>query len=326
MKRPDYYEATGWGLPNYDGYLEFHHFDQSGISVSNWNHMRPVLPHKHYYYEFAIVSKGCCLHTYKGLTTSLLPGDVFFIAPGEEHSYEIEAPVELTNVQFYSQGMNDPYKDVISLIGKRPEIPADAEHIVGEWDTILQMLTPKKDIDYPSYQNDLVKQGVLHLDVHERKEVNNILKNLMDEQMEQNEEVESVKSMCLLMMLIRFKRILSRSRGGKMETLSDDSKETRVFEILSYLDEHITDDVDVKSLASRVFLSEGYFRNIFKNITGLSPVEYINRLRIMKSLDFLQEDFSVAEAAEKVGIYDPSYYSRLFKKYMGYSPRNFKIS
>ena len=54
-------------------------------------------------------------------------------------------------------------------------------------------------------------------------------------------------------------------------------------------------------------------------------MEYMNRMRIVKSLEYLEmEQLSVAEAAEKVGIYDANYFSRMFKKVMGYSPRYFK--
>ncbi len=57
----------------------------------------------------------------------------------------------------------------------------------------------------------------------------------------------------------------------------------------------------------------------------MTPTNYLNRMRIIRSLEYLErEDMSIAEAASKVGIYDSNYYSRLFKKIMGYSPRYFK--
>ena len=78
-------------------------------------------------------------------------------------------------------------------------------------------------------------------------------------------------------------------------------------------------------MAFRLHLSSSYFRVLFKDVTGLPPVEYLNRLRIVKSLQYLQaDDLSIANAAARVGIYDPNYYSRLFKKVMGVPPRYFK--
>lgn len=54
-------------------------------------------------------------------------------------------------------------------------------------------------------------------------------------------------------------------------------------------------------------------------------MEYLNRMRIVKSLEYLNvEGISIADAAAKVGIYDANYFSRMFKKVMGYSPRYFK--
>ena len=57
----------------------------------------------------------------------------------------------------------------------------------------------------------------------------------------------------------------------------------------------------------------------------MTPVEYLNRIRIIKSLEYLERNqCNIADAAASVGIYDANYYTRLFKKILGYSPKYFK--
>ena len=54
-------------------------------------------------------------------------------------------------------------------------------------------------------------------------------------------------------------------------------------------------------------------------------MDYLNRMRVVKSLEYLEmEKSTIAAAAAKVGVYDSNYFSRMFKKVMGYSPKYFK--
>lgn len=53
----------------------------------------------------------------------------------------------------------------------------------------------------------------------------------------------------------------------------------------------------------------------------MSPIQYINRLRMIRACEGLESRrMSIKEAAEHVGIYDLNYFSRLFKKIIGCSP------
>ncbi len=52
-----------------------------------------------------------------------------------------------------------------------------------------------------------------------------------------------------------------------------------------------------------------------------SPLDYLNRIRVAKALDCLQnEDISITDVAASVGIPDPNYFTRIFKKIMGHAP------
>ena len=92
-------------------------------------------------------------------------------------------------------------------------------------------------------------------------------------------------------------------------------------EVLLYIDAHLTEQIDFEELAAKYAFSLNYFRKLFRDVTGFSPVNYLNRLRIVRSCEYIQrENLSVGEAAERVGIYDANYFSRLFKKIMGMPP------
>jgi AraC-like DNA-binding protein len=79
--------------------------------------------------------------------------------------------------------------------------------------------------------------------------------------------------------------------------------------------------IRVSDLARRFKCSEGHFCRVFRARTGHPPVTYILRVRIRRSLHLLQNtDWPVAEIARAVGIVNPFYFSRAFRKIMGKNP------
>ena len=78
-------------------------------------------------------------------------------------------------------------------------------------------------------------------------------------------------------------------------------------------------------LASLCNMSEVLFRRNFKNSTGLSPLKYINNLKISRAKELLSVGMcSVSEAATLSGFHNECYFSREFKKHTGMSPVEYK--
>ena len=64
---------------------------------------------------------------------------------------------------------------------------------------------------------------------------------------------------------------------------------------------------------------------IFKKEVGTSVITYITDLRIKKAKDLLEHsDLKTFEISDAVGIHDPAYFSVLFKKYTGMSPKSYR--
>lgn len=89
------------------------------------------------------------------------------------------------------------------------------------------------------------------------------------------------------------------------------------------LDQNIT----LTQFAERANLSTSQYAYVFKSETGHSPIDYFNQLKIQQACQYLQfTTLRVKEIALKIGIEDPYYFSRLFSKMMGVSPRNYRKS
>lgn len=96
---------------------------------------------------------------------------------------------------------------------------------------------------------------------------------------------------------------------------------------IRYIHTHLGADLSVKELAKRNYLSEGYYRVLFKSITGVSPSEYIAEQRINRACQLLTETAqSIDSISSYVGINDRLYFQRFFKKHTGVTPAQYRLN
>ncbi len=94
---------------------------------------------------------------------------------------------------------------------------------------------------------------------------------------------------------------------------------------LKYIDLNYTKTIDIKELAKQEHISYTYFRTLFKKKTGTSPNQYIIMLRLKNAATLLkQTELSIKEIAKSVGFSDQMYFSRIFKKRFGMTPKEFR--
>ena len=93
---------------------------------------------------------------------------------------------------------------------------------------------------------------------------------------------------------------------------------TRVQDFVSY---HYMEDIKVKDLAQSCHISETHFRRVFTSYMKMSPLEYINTVRINTACELLDTtDAPVADVAHKCGFTTNSTFNRNFKQLMGVTP------
>ena len=98
-----------------------------------------------------------------------------------------------------------------------------------------------------------------------------------------------------------------------------------VEKIRRYIQDHYAENLTVKSLAEMVNANEFYLSHAFKKITHYSPQQYILRRRIGKAQCLLiYTSLPLTEIAARVGYDDSNYFSRVFKKIVGMSPRLYR--
>ena len=101
-----------------------------------------------------------------------------------------------------------------------------------------------------------------------------------------------------------------------------------VLDILDIIHTQYSDhSLSLDSIGQQLFLSSAYLCVRFKKAMDITLVHYINQYRIRASLPFLRNEFiKLDEIAEQVGFENGNYYSKVFKRYMGCSPAQYRLN
>lgn len=95
--------------------------------------------------------------------------------------------------------------------------------------------------------------------------------------------------------------------------------------VLAFIDENISRDITMDEAAANIAMSYNYFSRRFREFTGYSFPEYVNRRRIELSKAYLRDpSLKIAEIAYKIGYRSPSTFSRAFKNLEGCYPTDYR--
>jgi AraC family transcriptional regulator of arabinose operon len=100
-----------------------------------------------------------------------------------------------------------------------------------------------------------------------------------------------------------------------------------VEQAVDYIKKNMKKNIKVNDIASYIGIDRSYLTNVFKSATGLSPQEYIVRCRMEQAEILLKgTQVKISDVACAVGYTDALSFSKMFKKYKGMSPMEFRIS
>ena len=122
--------------------------------------------------------------------------------------------------------------------------------------------------------------------------------------------------MCLSLLSKLLYMILNSSI--KKEMLKKDSVYMAIFQI----ENNPIDKIDVNSLAKTCNLCPSAFRRKFKDIVGMTPIEYKNYIKTRRAIELLLTgEYNIKEVAEILDFSDEYYFSKVFKRFWGESPK-----
>lgn len=124
---------------------------------------------------------------------------------------------------------------------------------------------------------------------------------------------------------IRSERTPAPPSPERVSLPATDKQEFYVNKALSLIHESFGDDLSLSQTAYHVGISENYLARLFRQKTGYSFIEYLREYRIQRALELLSDqNLRVGEVANLTGFRDASYFSSVFHRYVGVTPKEYQ--
>lgn len=98
-----------------------------------------------------------------------------------------------------------------------------------------------------------------------------------------------------------------------------------VNKVIMYINDELENDLTVESIAQKFHISTSHLSRIFREHVGITLVEYLNVRRVEESQYYLRHtNKSITSISEQFHFCNQSYFTRIFKKYTGVTPKHFR--
>lgn len=269
--------------------------------------------HTHEFVELVYVSSGHGDHLVRredengdsaenSVVYRISAGDVFVIAPGEQHHYQNTSGLEIYNVLFM------------------PGIVKDAFDKLSRMRGVLEFL-----ITEPLTQSESRFKRKLHLDAAESRRIKENLDVIAAEIDAAQAGHQLLARDRLVEVLILIGRAYEGQESAPLKTDDMAGKHASVQKAIAFMESKFADSLSLDEIAHQAFLSQHHFCRLFKDEIGVSPWEYLTQIRLEEAKRRLvNTDESVTNIALETGFCDSSHFARMFKRREGCSPSAYR--
>lgn len=116
----------------------------------------------------------------------------------------------------------------------------------------------------------------------------------------------------------------SEEEAAKEKSSLSDKKSSITRSAVKFIDDHYSENISLSFVAEKLGLSASYLSTKFSQDMNMGFVDYVNKVRIEKACLYLKHGYyKVYEISEKVGFNDTKYFTKLFKKVTGVTPKKY---
>lgn len=260
--------------------------------------------HRHEFSELVIVFQGRSTHLTDEGSYQIAAGDVFVVPPGASHGYRTD-PGEcfsVVNVMFRFDRLKLPFFDLRQSPGFR---------MLFELEPELNSLNGKR---FSPHRH-------LSLDDQTLKVVLNATERL-DAALNDTRAGHRFRAAWVFAELIA---LLSDYFSSFPLDTGEHSNLMRLCQVLDFMEKHYTEPIYIPDLAKMASMSGSNFYRVFTALIGTSADKYLTQLRLSHAEALLAgTDLPMSEIAERSGFDDSNYFSRIFRRNRGCSPRDYR--
>lgn len=179
---------------------------------------------------------------------------------------------------------------------------------------------------------DMVEDVKPPIEVVRRSALQFLLLLYWDKLSEEQCKIISVEAITTIMQATDFIcfRILLLERVKQLLVMLETNKKTysaAVVKAMLFMKENYQESLTLNEISSTVHLNRSYLSTLFKKETGMNLMDYLQRCRIDEAKKLLErKELSIYQICECVGIVDATYFTKIFKKYEGKTPLEYRKS
>ncbi len=246
---------------------------------------------KHDFYEFAYIDSGAlCCHTEQECV-ELFQGECLLIPSHKEHYYTAmkDRSASLFIVCFRSAS------EILTVFDKKIALGKELKNLLAE---IVQ--ESKNAFAFP-FNRKLKLLDAPLFGAQQLVETNleKLFIQLVRNEMQKNESIRFVMS-------------------------STELENNLVRDVLSILKDSIYGRITLDQICQQTFYSKTFLNSIFKKSTGSSIMQYYVKLKIQEAKKLLRENATPTSIANQLSFESPTYFTKVFKKYVGITPSAYK--
>lgn len=251
-----------------------------------------VTTHWHEEAELTLITKGNCFYQIDLIDYEVTEGDILFIPPLFLHSIS-----QKNSEEFFSE----TYVFHMNFLGGNSTDICSTRYLTPMMNQKFSMpclITP----EHPVYVS--------------LKKIFNQITSLYDETVVGYELALKSLFLQVVFLLLQY--------SEKKTTFDTKASSDKLKSVLDYIELHYADAISISELAKLCYFSDYHFMRFFKKHMNMTCVEYMNNLRLEKSVElFEQGNWSILDVSLSVGFHNLSYFHRAFKKKYHMTPRSF---
>ena len=242
--------------------------------------------HYHEFYKLLFFQSGSGEYVVEGKRYSLAPGDIVLIGKHCVHRPEFthKIPCERMILYISPEFLEKESSDSCNL--------SDCFSLEDN-----HVLRP----------NDKIRQSLF-----------SIISNIEQELSSDRYGREILSTGMLLQLLIELTRSMDHKEVQKPAPMLPKSK--RMLDIMHYLDDHLTEDLDIDTLAEKFYISRFHMMRRFREETGTTIHAYLSDHRLMLARNLISQGISATDACFRCGFGSYSSFSRAYTKFFGTTP------
>jgi len=270
-------------------------FQQEDLLISRFaaylqNHKDLYFPHKHTFYHLVLFTKGAGTHAIDFKTFDVTPNQIYFMIPGQVHSWNFEGEVDGYVIHFSSSFFES-------------------------------FLLKNEYLDQFPFFSGVIEDAVIQIDPSIQQKIIGLFEDIITEsEITDRMSLDLIRSLLLQVFIL-----LSRTTTGQKEKQALPYNYTLLKTFQKLIEKNFATLKLPRDYAELMYITPNHLNALCNDLLGISAGEVIrNRVLLEAKRLLINLDLTIAEIGYQLNFNDNSYFTKFFKKYTGSTPEEFR--